>query len=259
MQTRINGPVAVIGDVHGQADKLLAVLDGLRQLPDYENRWIVFIGDFVDRGPDPKAALDIVTDMLLQHPKTTAIAGNHELAMSASLGLVPVPDWSDWSDRWTDHYQAETTFESYDARFGELDELKSRLPESHERFLADLPWCVEHPEYFFVHAGLDPNASFDMQLRILRARDFSLTRPQWLCSKTLPEADVPHDCPATVISGHVYVPSVQFRSRKLLIDTTGGTQGELSCVLLPEMQVISSGASQPGLVDALDRSWWKFW
>ena len=49
LATRIQGPVAVIGDVHGQTDQLEGVLDKLRALPDYERRWLVFIGDFVDR------------------------------------------------------------------------------------------------------------------------------------------------------------------------------------------------------------------
>src|SRR5690606_4445624 len=102
MQTlarRIQGPVAVIGDVHGQVEKLLTILEKLRALPDYERRWLVFIGDFVDRGDDPKAALDIAVDLLMQHPRTTAVAGNHELAMGAALGLLPTPEYSNWAER----------------------------------------------------------------------------------------------------------------------------------------------------------------
>ena len=57
LASRIQGPVAVIGDVHGQVEKLLTILDRLRELPDYEQRWIVFIGDLVDRGPDPRGAI----------------------------------------------------------------------------------------------------------------------------------------------------------------------------------------------------------
>ena len=52
LATHIEGPVAVIGDVYGYVDKLADVLEKLRTLPDYEQRWIIFIGDFVDRGSD---------------------------------------------------------------------------------------------------------------------------------------------------------------------------------------------------------------
>jgi serine/threonine protein phosphatase 1 len=256
LRTRIDGPVAVIGDVHGQVEKLLALLDKLRAVPDFEQRWVVFIGDFVDRGPDPKAAVDVVLDLLMQHPRTTAVAGNHEFAMTAALGLIPTPEYANWEKRWTDHYDARTTFESYGAEFDDVQDLAARMPEKHKAFLSNLPWCVEHPRYIFVHAGLDTNAPFEMQMRILRQKDFTLNRPQWLCSKSFVEAAPPPGCPQTVVSGHVYTPKVEFRPKRIQIDTTGGTQGDLSCVLLPEKKVLTSGAHA---ATEESRSWWKIW
>lgn len=261
-KTRIDGPVAVIGDVHGQVDKLVAVLDRLQRLPDFERRWIVFIGDFVDRGPDPKGALDLFCDLAAKHPRTTAVAGNHEFAMAAALGLLPTPEYSNWASRWLDHYNADATFQSYGVEFGELQELHAALPEIHRTVLSDLPWCVEHPRYLFVHAGVDPNTPFEMQLRILRQKDFSLNRPQWLCSKTLVNADMPGDCPLTVVSGHVSFPQVQFRPKRILVDTTGGFAGDLSCVLLPEKKVITSGGAvlqEASTAAGASKSWWKVW
>lgn len=244
LTTKIEGPVAVIGDVHGHVDKLVTILERLRDLPDYDRRWIVFIGDLVDRGPDPKGAVDIVTDLLIEHPNTTMVSGNHEFAMAASLNLLPTPDYSNWADRWTDHYGSETTFESYGVPFSEIDELAAALPQSHRDLLSDLPWCVDHPDHFFVHAGLDPNMDFKMQRKILKARDYSLNRPQWLCSKSLVTAEMPADCKKLVVSGHVKVPEVRFGRNRLLIDTTGGFDGDLSCVLLPERKVITSGSGR---------------
>ncbi len=265
LPTRIDGPVAVIGDLHGQVEKLLTVLDKLRTLPDFEQRWIVFIGDFVDRGPDSKAVIDVVTDLLQQHPRTTAIAGNHELAMVGALGLIPTPDYSNWAERWLDHHDAETTFESYGAEFGNLEDLNDRLPDRHKEFLTGLPWLVEHPKALFVHAGLDPNTPFEMQLRILREKDFSLNRPQWLCSKSMVEHGVPPDCPVTVVSGHVYTPHVVFGNKRIVLDTTGGVQGDLSCVLLPEKKIVTSSADPigsavtSGAASGRSRAWWKIW
>ena len=260
LSTKIAGPVAVIGDIHGQAEKLLDLLDRLRALPDFEQRWLVFIGDFVDRGPDPKTSLDILADLIMQHARTTAVAGNHDLAMAASLGLVPTPTYSDWAQRWVDHYDAETTFDSYDARRGDLEELLARLPEPHQQLLASLPWCVEHPDYVFIHAGLDPNMPTATQLKILQERDFSLNHPPWLCSKSLVHSETPSDCPRTVVSGHVYVPQVVLGRKRILLDTTGGLEGDLSCVLLPENQVIASGRDESvPLVASQSRSWWKIW
>jgi serine/threonine protein phosphatase 1 len=245
LDREIDGPVAVIGDVHGQVSELADILDQLRGSPDFERRWVVFIGDLVDRGPDPKGAIDLFLELRQEHPLTTAIAGNHEYAMAATLECIPTPEYCDWEQRWCDHYGAETTFDSYGADFDDVESLKSAVPQAHREFLADLPWAVEHPDFLFVHAGLDANQPFALQRAVLAERDFSLIRPPWLCSKSFVESGVPDDCPLTVVSGHVPMPAVRFGDRRILVDTTGGEHGDLSCVLLPEEIVITSGDDPP--------------
>lgn len=264
MTSRIQGPVAVIGDVHGQMDQLIALIEKLKRRPDWESRWLVFIGDLVDRGPDPKAALDLFCDLLTEHPRTALVCGNHELAMAGALGLIPVPEYAAWPKRWIQDYGSETTFASYGVEHGDLDALRAALPPSHADLLAGLPWAIEHPEFLFVHAGLDPNTPFEMQLRILKQKDFTLNRPPWLCSKALVDADAPPGCPVAVVSGHVKVPEVRIAPKRILIDTTGGEGGDLSCVLLPERRVISSGSdpqsrAQPAGGERGGKSWWKIW
>ncbi len=237
----ITGPVAVIGDVHGQKDQLERILTELRSRGDFQDRWIVFIGDLVDRGPDPKGAIDLVVALREEHPRTTLVCGNHELAMAAALKLVKTPDYCDWEGRWLDHYGCGPTFRSYGIdTVGDFHGLLDALPESHQELLSDIPWCVEHPEYFFVHAGLDPASSFSLQRDILRDRDVTLTRPQWLCSRSLTFRPPPRDCQSIVVSGHVRVPQVTIGPNRILVDTTGGEGGSLSCVLLPEMEIIHS-------------------
>jgi serine/threonine protein phosphatase 1 len=267
LRTKIQGPVAIIGDVHGQTDKLSVVLEKLKALPDYQQRWLVFIGDFVDRGTDPKQAVEMFCRTLREHPRTTAIAGNHEFAMCAALGWLPCGENVDWGDRWVKHYDSESTFTSYGAEVGNLADLNSKVSSEHRDVLTNLPWCVEHPQLLFVHAGLDPNAPFSMQLRILQQKDFTLSRPQWLCEKSFVDADPPRDCPITVVSGHVKVDEVVFRPKRILVDTTGGTEGALSCVLMPERKVISSDPnvsakpSRPAVSTAgKDKpAWWNLW
>lgn len=267
LKTKIQGPVAVIGDVHGQTDKLAVVLNKLKALPDYESRWLVFIGDLVDRGTDPRGSVELFRKTLREHSKTTAVAGNHEFAMCAGLGWLPSHEGSNWGDRWVKHYNSESTFSSYGAEVGNLDDLRDKVPDEHRELLVNLPWCVEHPQLLFVHAGLDPNSPFDMQLRILHKKDYSLNRPQWLCEKSFVESDPPRDCPLTVVSGHVKVDQVVFRPKRILIDTTGGDEGDLSCVLMPERTVISSGkdtvpakpARSAATSGAAKTAWWNLW
>ena len=86
--TKIDGPVVVIGDVHGQTSKLQQIVKKLATVPDINQRWIVFIGDLVDRGPDSKGTIDAYCQLADQHDKVTWVCGNHELAMAGSIGLI---------------------------------------------------------------------------------------------------------------------------------------------------------------------------
>ncbi len=75
----------IIPDIHGQAEKLRLALQNLGWLrtgstwrhpePD---RQIVFLGDFIDRGPENGAVIRIVRE-LMDAGRAQAIMGNHEL------------------------------------------------------------------------------------------------------------------------------------------------------------------------------------
>lgn len=284
----IDGPLAVVGDLHGAAGLLERLLARLWQMPGFENRWLVFVGDFLDRGPDSRRCLEMVLELLDRRGKVAACMGNHDLAAIGAMGLVPTPASSHWHMRYVADYDSWPTFASYgvgateaefdrladavrdvkpyydpnddsytagvvpagmeavrDDVFGRLDgvlaDLRGQMPDRHKAFLAGLPWCVEHPQYLVVHAGLtaDPVAG---QLEVLRRRDFSLGRPPWLHERRLATSPLPSDCPLAVVSGHVVVPKVEFRhgGRRILVDTFGGQGKVLSAVLLPEGEAVTS-------------------
>lgn len=238
LATRINGPIIAIGDVHGQSDELALLLELCGELPDFSQRWVVLLGDLIDRGPDPKGVLDLVVELVRRHPRTTIVAGNHELAMSRALGWTPAGCEAGADLEWLTGYGAEATFSSYGVADGNLEDLTSRLPNLHRELISSLPWCVEHPQYLFVHAGIDPQLPFSLQLKLLKARAQTVGRVPWLTSKRLAQADPPPDCRVTVVSGHLLVPQVQFRGRRILVATTDGLHGALSAVLLPERTAI---------------------
>ena len=285
----IDGPLAVIGDLHGAVDLLARLLDRLRQWPSFEKRWIVFTGDFLDRGPQPKATLQCVLALRDGHGKVTACMGNHDLALVGALGLIRTPAASNWNLRYVADHDAYNTFASYGVPIAErefdqlvtgvheiqpyydpsdwqfangevpselrtfrddtlnavearLAQLREYMPERHKQFLAGLPWCIEHPRYLVVHAGLEPDEPFEKQLEVLRARDFNHGRPPWLHEKGLAGVVIPADCPLVVVSGHTMVPEVWITQggRRILVDTFGGHGSVLSAVLLPELEVITS-------------------
>lgn len=264
--TEIEGPVAIVGDLHGQTEKLVSLLSALEKLPEWKRRWLVFIGDLVDRGADSRGGLDLVLELMGKHRRVAVVCGNHDLAMAGAMGLIPAPPHTEWGKRWVEHYDSETTFASYGVEHGNLARLQERVPMGHAELLAGLPWIVEHPELIFVHAGLDTTHPTEMQLQILRQRDYSLQRPVWLCSKELASEAVPRDCKRTVVSGHVRVPQVQMGPRRILVDTSGGTDGPLSCLLMPERQVLSAGGSavqtgerEADVPEGTRKRWFEFW
>jgi serine/threonine protein phosphatase 1 len=80
-------------------------------------------------------------------------------------------------------YSSRITFVSYGVDFGNRTALVKAVPPSHKKFLSSLPWVIEHPDYIFVHSGLDEKTSVDEQLQQLYQKDIRLKRVPWLCSK----------------------------------------------------------------------------
>lgn len=271
---RIDGPVAVIGDVHGQVQLLRQIIGELARTPDISRRWIVFVGDLVDRGPDSAGVIKLFFELREQHKRVTWVCGNHEYAMMGALGLLPCPDYVDFSGRWVDHYGAEATFASYGVENGDLEGLREAIPDKSLQVMADLPWAVQHPDFLFVHAGLDLNLPFDLQLRILQERDYTQSHPAWMYTREFLEQGTPLDCPVPVIVGHVPQAEVRTSRGAVGIDTGAGHGGALSCLMLPEGRVLQAGhaerpdvspfdaAPQPGAPQRLARPaaanpWWK--
>jgi hypothetical protein len=84
----------LIGDVHGQYDKLVALLEhlGYAVLIDtwwHPDRTAIFVGDLIDRGPKQVETIDLVEKMV-SASKTRCILGNHEF--NAIAWLTPDPD-----------------------------------------------------------------------------------------------------------------------------------------------------------------------
>ena len=136
------------------------------RLPEFQHRWVVFIGDFVDRGPDPRRSL-----------KWFSILPFNILERRQSWATTNLP----CARRWAGFLEARGRFGvsasgvvaftvryRRSSRMGRsreiLLDLAAKVPPAHREFLVNLPWCVEHPQLLFVHAGLDPNIPFNVQL-----------------------------------------------------------------------------------------------
>jgi hypothetical protein len=84
----------LIGDIHGYSEPLVELLgrlgyrqaDGVHRHPD---RQVIFLGDFIDRGPDQRGVLEIVRPMIDQGA-ALSVMGNHEF--NAIAWFTPDPD-----------------------------------------------------------------------------------------------------------------------------------------------------------------------
>ena len=142
--------VNVIGDVHGELEKLRDLLRGA-DLTDKSETWsggdstLSFMGDLVDHGPDGIGVVDLV--MRLQQQAARAggrvqvLLGNHYLLLLAAhrFGTRLIPD-EDKS--FQDHWQESG---------GQAADLE-RISPDHGRWLSDLPAMAREGDYLLAHA-----------------------------------------------------------------------------------------------------------
>lgn len=140
------GPLDIVGDVHGEADALAALLAhlGYRENGSHPaGRHLVFVGDLCDRGPDSPAVLEWVRDMV-QRGRASAVLGNHEL----NLLLGDRKDGNDWF--WNED-------RAQDRRYHPWNSLPGQGPhpqrEAALEFFAQLPLALERADLRVVHAA----------------------------------------------------------------------------------------------------------
>src|SRR5690348_11745639 len=94
----VDYPVVAIPDLHGQRPALERLLGRLEGLPEWPSASVVFLGDFVDRGPDVRGTLDLVLKLASARGGVAAVMGNHDLALVRAAVL----DGGRPSDYWVE-------------------------------------------------------------------------------------------------------------------------------------------------------------
>lgn len=128
-----------IGDVHGCSKALRAVIEAIQ--PTSEDR-LVFLGDYVDRGPDSRGTIDYLIELESAFD-TVFLKGNHEILLEGILSRTVDPV------RWL-QMGGQTTLVSYG---GLLDS----FPASHREFIDRCLPYFEMEDNFFVHANYLPD------------------------------------------------------------------------------------------------------
>lgn len=227
--------IIAVGDIHGHRKTLDALLEILGESVRMKEYRLVFLGDYVDRGPDVRGTIDRLLEIRSHSPDSVFLMGNHEYALIRACGLGGVPVDVGFRERWPWNYNGVSTLLSYEAEARE--ELAEKMPKEHQDFLVNLPWFFETERYFFVHAGLW-NAPIDEQRFILEKRPMNLKRPSWLYEQSLATISNPF-WDKKVVSGHVIQDRVRITPYHILVDTGAYYDNALSAVILPAETPVS--------------------
>lgn len=203
------GRTLAIGDIHGCSSALDTLLAAVAPTGDDK---IVFLGDYVDRGPDTKGVLDRVI-ALHEAGRAICIRGNHEIMMaSARRGHREMSFWL--------HCGGDEALESYaTAHSGARIKI---VPDKHWEFIEQItrPW-FETETHVFVHANLHPGLPLEQQTE------------DWLHWQVLdPQFHAPHISGKTMLCGHTEQRngSPLVLQRAICIDTWAYADGWLTCL-----------------------------
>jgi serine/threonine protein phosphatase 1 len=139
--------IFAIGDIHGCAQQLSTLLDRIPYNPKLDT--LIFLGDYVNRGPDTKGVLDILLELKKSCKDIHFLKGNHE---------QEILEYS--ANGHTDSLRAlrgmgvEATVESYGSRVQSLTGL-SCFPLEHREFLHSLKFFHLQDDYLFIHADIN--------------------------------------------------------------------------------------------------------
>ena len=224
---RPDTPICVIGDLHGMAGLLDAMLALIAAQPQARTARIVFTGDLIDRGPGSAAVLRAVRALCQSDPAHhICLMGNHERMLLDFLA-----DPARHGKRWIAAGGGETLI-SYGlgarthaatpaARFTALaDALRAALPDGMLNWLGALPLFWQDGPLGVVHAGADP----DLLLADQPAAALLWGHPLF--------HSTPRPDGLWIAHGHIIVPRVQIGQGRIAVDTGAYKTGRLSALWL---------------------------
>lgn len=225
--------VYAVGDVHGRADlihRLLSQIDAHLSRNPVSRPIEVFLGDYVDRGPDSRRVIDLLIRRS-EKRETICLKGNHETYLLDFLRDPKVFDiWRQYGGLETLlSYGVSPPLRPKPADRKQLSRsFKRVLPKDHLRFLSQLTTSFVCGDFLFVHAGVQPGVPLDLQREehLLWIRDDFLR--------------VDHDFGKYIVHGHTPVKEPDIRPNRVNIDTGAFESDRLTCLMIEgeEMQVI---------------------
>jgi diadenosine tetraphosphatase ApaH/serine/threonine PP2A family protein phosphatase len=211
-----------IGDIHGCLDKLCSLLLRCEKHAAGRPMSFVFVGDYIDRGPQSCGVIDCLIDLKAQRGENVVtLTGNHEaMALAVIDGRSPSQLWFAQGGL--------ATLKSY----GVME--PRELPRGHVDWLRALPLRYDDGRRFFVHAGVNPATPLETQ------DDFDLL---WIREPFLSHRG---DYGRLIVHGHTpLVDGVpELHGNRLNLDTGAVFGGPLTAAIFDEAQTEPVGFLQ---------------
>ncbi|KUN40111.1 polynucleotide kinase-phosphatase [Streptomyces longwoodensis] len=230
--THLTGPFDIIGDIHGCASELEALLGKLGYVDGVHpgGRTAVFVGDLVDRGPDSPGVLRRVMAMV-KSGNALCVPGNHENKYGRHLKGRKVQHT---------HGLAETVAQMA----GESEEFVAEVREFIDSLVSH--YVLDGGRLVVCHAGLPEK---------YHGRTSGRVRSHALYGETTGETDefgLPVRYPwaedyrgrAAVVYGHTPVPEATWLNNTICLDTGAVFGGKLTALRWPERELVDVPAER---------------
>ena len=232
-----------IGDIHGCADLLQSVMEGVMEdvaSSRAARAHLVFLGDYIDRGPDSKGVLDYLAGLRASGElRLHFLRGNHEERMEAFLTQPELgAGWCEFGGR-----EALGSFGIQPPDFGDNLEvwaaashaLNEGLTDDHRALLKAQTFSVTLGDFFFAHAGAEPGVPLDQQ---------APRQLMWIRRRFL---DDPHPFEKMIVHGHTPMAHIHADHRRIGIDTGAYATGVLTALRLsgPDREVLQTSRAGP--------------
>jgi len=207
--------IIVVGDIHGYLKPVKELID---KIDIKEKDLLIFIGDYIDRGPVSKDVVDYLLELSVVNENIYFLRGNHEDMFLGSIGYdAVVKDLRTWL------YNGGTqTLKNYGMDSNDIMQLTrlwdgyerqkyvmEYVPKAHLDFFLNTKLWIESKNYFFCHAGISPSSSIEEGKKDKK-------NLLWIREHLYYEK---YNWEKTVVCGHTPIQEVMIKDKLICVDT----------------------------------------